>query len=189
MKTQKQPIIPEDIFRVMVQQRSIPFADRVRLEKFNRGDQPHIWRWIFTPFFIWMAVVPYVPSGIWQVVLFVIAQISIVCGGVIADKEIKRYFLMFRPMCHSLSRLEQVFGIDRGKNVNHIRELVEKELILTAQDVIIREKGLSNGPFRRSFAIKFDIAKEVFGETVDRGDGYKYFFDEAEYDLQQRRAL
>jgi hypothetical protein len=131
----------------------------------------------------------YLPIGIWQMLLVVIASISIVFGVVIAEKEIKRYFLMFRPMCHSLSRLEQVFGIDRGKNVNHIRELVEKELILTAQDVIIREKGLSNGPFRRGFAMKFDVAKEVFGKTVDRGDGYKYFFDEAEYDLRQRRAL
>ena len=189
MKTQKQPIIPEDIFRLMVRQRSIPFADMVRLEKFNRGDQPQIWGWIFIPFILWSLVFPYLPSGIWQVVLLVIALIFIVCGGVIADKEIKRYFLTFRPMCHSLSRLEQVFGIDRGKNVNHIRELVEKDLILTARYVINWEKGSNNGPFRRGFAIKFDIAKEVFGETVDRGDGYKYFFDKAEYDLQQRRAL
>ncbi len=183
MKTQVKPIIPEALFRVMVQIRNVPFSDMVRMESFNRGGQPHIWGWVFTPSILFILSIPYIVDlpTTWKVIAVMYGLICCGCGTEIALKENKRWY-RFSIMCLDLNQFEAVFALRRDVGLDAIIVTVKDDLVDGAMNAI---KFRGGDLFRNEFARRFRVAKNVFGDRIDDGVGYRPFFDEAEYRLAQ----
>ena len=184
MKTrQVKPIIPEALFRVMVQIRNVPFSDMVRMEKFNRGGQPHIWGWVFTPSILFILSIPYIVDfqTVWKFIAVVFGLICIGCGARIGLKENTLWY-RFRTMCLDLDQFEAVFSVNRELDLDAMTVAVKRDLVDGAMKAI---QFHGEDLFRKKFARRFRVAKNVFGDRIDDGVGYRPFFDEAEYRLAQ----
>ncbi len=186
MKTQVKPIIPEALFRVMVEVRGVCFADMVRMEKFNRGGQPHICEWAFTPLILFILSIPGIVDfpTVWKFIVLIFGLICIVFGVVIGLKENKRWY-WFRLMSSDLNQFEAVFSVNRELGLDAIIVTVKNDLVDGAMKAI---QFHGEKLFRTEFARRFRVAKNILDNKIDDGAGYRPFFDEAERRIKAQLA-